>query len=547
MKSTRILAILVLALGLIASIANADFIFGTPTKLGPTVNSSAFDGSPEISADGLTLYFDSLRPGGLGNWDIYVTMRTDTNADWGTAEILPSPINSSYGDSGPCISPDGLALYFASDRPGGYGSYDIWVTTRETTNDPWGPPVNLGPIVNSSSYDNHPYISSDNLSLHFDSYRSFGGYGSADLYVTTRATKNSPWGKPINLGPTVNTHNREYSPCISTDGLTLLFERRTETRHIRLTTRTKTDDDWGTSVNLGPPVNTSSTYTDATDPSITVDGAMLYFVSDRPGGVGDADLWQVSISPVVDFNGDGIVDIKDLLRLIECWGQDEPSVDIGPTPFGDGIVDVQDLQVLMSYWQQEILPASMLAYWKLDETEGFIVADSTGNNDAYVYGPVWQPTGGKVDGALQFDGIDDFVITPFVLNPAEGPFSVFAWIKDGAAGQVVISQVGGADWLSADPSAGNLMTELQDTGWDARELLSQTVITDGVWHRVGLVWDGTNRTLYVDDVEVATDTQTGLAGATGGLYIGAGKSLDAGSFWSGLIDDVRIYNRAVSP
>ncbi len=61
------------------------------------------------------------------------------------------------------------------------------------------------------------------------------------------------------------------------------------------------------------------------------------------------------------------------------------------------------------------------------------------------------------------------------------------------------------------------------------------------------VWDGSHRTLYVDDVVVAEDTQTNLAGSDNGLYIGTGKAIEAGTYWSGLIDDVRIYNRAVSP
>jgi len=61
------------------------------------------------------------------------------------------------------------------------------------------------------------------------------------------------------------------------------------------------------------------------------------------------------------------------------------------------------------------------------------------------------------------------------------------------------------------------------------------------------VWDGSHRTLYVDDVAVAEDAQTNLLGSDNGLYIGTGMAMEAGSFWSGLIDDVRIYNRAVTP
>jgi len=134
-----------------------------------------------------------------------------------------------------------------------------------------------------------------------------------------------------------------------------------------------------------------------------------------------------------------------------------------------------------------------------------------------------RPNGGQIDGALEFDGIDDYVGIPFVLDPALGSFSVFAWIKGGVPGQVIISQTAGADWLSADPSQGNLMTELRNIGGrvDQPPLLSQTLITDGAWHRVGLVWDGFDRILYVDDVEVARDTQEGgLGSSVGVLYIG---------------------------
>jgi len=252
--------------------------------------------------------------------------------------------------------------------------------------------------------------------------------------------------------------------------------------------------------------------------------------------------------PVVDFNGDGIVDIKDLLRLIQSWGQDDPMVDIAPLPFGDGVVDALDLELLMSYWGQPVDDPTLLAHWALDEIEGNIAQDSTNNNVGSVHGnPTWQPEGGMIGGALQLDGIDDYISTPPVLNPAYGRFSVFAWIKGGAPGQVVIAQKDGVNWLCTDPLEGNLMTELKGLGRGAAVLLSQTAITDGDWHRIGLVWDGSSRTLYVDNVEVAKDTQTGLKGSNDGLHIGVGKNLEPGSFFSGLIDEVRIYNRAVSP
>jgi len=277
--------------------ANADFTFGTPTNLGPTVNSSAWDGGPSISTDGLTLFFDSFRPGGTGGQDLWVMTRETTDDKWGEPVNLGPNVNSSAHEWAPTISADGLSLYF------GVG-WNLWITTRETRDDAWGTPVNLGPIVNSSDDDVAPSISSDGLSLFFIDYPNTrpGGYGGPDLWVTRRATTNDPWSTPMNLGSTVNSASRDDAPEISTDGFT------------------------------------------------------LYFLSNRPGGSGDMDLWQASIEPVVDLNADGIVDAEDMCIIVDYWGMDEPLCDIGPMPWGDGIVDVQDLIVLAEHLFEEIPP-----------------------------------------------------------------------------------------------------------------------------------------------------------------------------------------------
>jgi hypothetical protein len=224
--------------------------------------------------------------------------------------------------------------------------------------------------------------------------------------------------------------------------------------------------------------------------------------------------------------------VSNGLNAIEYWEGYEP-----PTLIDSNIIG----QVA------EVYPPTLVAYWTLDEAHGVITYDSAADCDGtLIGGPVWQPDVGIVDGALQFDGIDDHVITDYVLDPVDGPFSVFAWIQGGAPGQVVISQQSMSNWLKTDAD-GNLMTELKCTGRSAGYLFSETVITNGQWHRIGLVWDGSHRTLYVDDVVVAKDTQHGMEGSEMGLYIGAGQALDSGTFFSGLIDDVRIYNRAVHP
>jgi N-acetylneuraminic acid mutarotase len=250
-----------------------------------------------------------------------------------------------------------------------------------------------------------------------------------------------------------------------------------------------------------------------------------------------------------DFNGDGTVNIEDLLRLVESWDQDDPMVDLAPPPFGDGIIDAMDLELLMSFWEQPFNDPTLIAHWALDEAEGDVAYDSAGVNDAFLVGsPVWQPDGGMVAGALLFDGTYGYVSTDSVLNPAAGVFSVIAWTKGGAPGQAILSQTDGVGWLRADSTEGNLMTDLK-SGRSSAPLLSQTCITDGDWHRIGFVWDGLYRLLYVDGIAVAVDVAplSSLGTAVGGLHFGVGSTLTPGTFFSGLIDDVRIYNRAVTP
>jgi len=550
---SRSLLIVCMAVATISTVSvKADFTFGSLTNLGPTVNSSAGAEDPEISADGLKLYFNSNRTGGYGKGDIWVTSRATIEDNWEIPTNLGLTVNSSSDDFAPDVSPDGLILHFASDRPGGYGNYDLWVTSRVTIDDDWGTPENLGPNVNSSSMDGCPAISDDGLELYFWSNRP-GGSGSTDLWIATRVTIEDNWSTPMNLGPLVNSSAMDFCPYISADGLSLFFISGRSGGYggfygdIWITTRPTISDPWGTPVNLGPMVNSSAS---EGGPALSPDGTTFYFSSERSGGFGSFDIWQVSINPIIDFNGNGIVNIKDLLRLIQSWGQYDPVVDIVP-PFGDGVVDVLDLELLMSYWEQPIDDPTLLAHWSLDEAEGTIAYDSAGVNDAIVVGGTeWQFSGGQINGALQLDGVDGYAVTDQVLNPADGPFSVFAWVNGGTPGQVILSQLNGANWLGLDPDLGCLMTELMPPAvgrFTPQPLKSESAITDGQWHRIGFVWDGSNRALYVDDTLVAEDTQNNLSSSLGGLNIGCGCNSATSTFWSGLIDDVRIYNRPVRP
>jgi hypothetical protein len=538
-----------------AEISRADFTFGNPTNLGPTVNSPRSDVPCFMSVDGLELYFFSERPGGFGNSDIWVTTRETVDDHWGTPLNLGSPVNSSYLEIYAMVSSDGLELYFASTRPGGLGLEDIWVTRRKSKGDTWDPPVNLGPPVNSSERDYGVFISADGLEFYFNSMR----VGFHDIYVMRRATTSDDWGPPVNLGPVVNGPSHDIAPNLSADGRYLFFSDHPRQglrsggfggADIWVTSRSATSDDWDVPINLGPTINTA---TDDCVPNLLPDGSTLYFASNRPGGYGglNGDIWQAPILPIVDFNGDGIVDSADMCIMVDHWGENYRLCDIGPIPLGDGVIDVHDLVLLAEHLFEEVKDPTLIAHWPLDESQGAVAHDSAADFDGTLTGgPVWQPDGGMVAGALQFDGIDDYVSTDFVLNPTDGKFSVVTWVKGGAPGQAVLSQTDSANWLCTNSVEGYLMAELKAYGRGAAgPLLSQAVITDGEWHRIVLVWDDSYRRLYVDGAEVATDTAplSALEDAYGGLYFGVGSTLAPDSFWAGLIDDVRIYNRAVRP
>ncbi|HMC54557.1 MAG TPA: hypothetical protein VKH19_05255 [Gemmatimonadaceae bacterium] len=170
--------------------ARDDFAWGVAQNLGCDVNSAFEDAGPTVWEDDAgvnTMLFTSTRPGGPGNFDIYQVTRAGDEGPW-SSPTLVAELSGPFRDTRTTISRDHLTLFISSDvtgRTGGIGGQDVWVSTRPGTESAWSTPVNLGAGVNGASFDGAPSISWDGTELYFFSDRA-GGRGKNDLYVTRR-------------------------------------------------------------------------------------------------------------------------------------------------------------------------------------------------------------------------------------------------------------------------------------------------------------------------------------------------------------------------
>ena len=205
--------------------------WGQPQNLGTNVNSTALDMAPGLSPDEHWLYFHSARPGGSGDADLYVSHRSDrhNNFDWEPAVNLGPTINGICEDAGPTFYENEAngqqIIYFNTRRPvSGAGSCDelhIWQSVRNADSI-WGAPTYV-PQLSSTARDTRTAIRRrDGLEIIISSGRS-GGQGGQDLWVSTRNSTLDPWGLPVNLGPTINTSSFDGAPALSFDAKTLIF------------------------------------------------------------------------------------------------------------------------------------------------------------------------------------------------------------------------------------------------------------------------------------------------------------------------------------
>ena len=180
---------------------------------GSPLNTMDNEGAHTLTADGRMLFFTACnRRDGKGQCDIYTSLWVDGN--WSRPVNLGAPLNSPYSDKHPTVSSDGRVLYFASNRPGGFGSYDIWRSFWDGSS--WSVPENLGDSVNTTGVEQSPFLHPDQRSLYFSS-TGWTGMGQGDLFIT-RSKGGADWSSPENLGYPINTFNDEIGLSINALG-----------------------------------------------------------------------------------------------------------------------------------------------------------------------------------------------------------------------------------------------------------------------------------------------------------------------------------------
>jgi WD40 repeat protein len=275
------------------SFANSEW--SEPVNLGPTINTAFNEQGPNLSKDGLRLYFGSDRPGGLGSFDLWVARRACPDCPWEAPENLGSVVNTAASETGPGLSIDGHLLFFTSTRPGGQGLSDLYLSHRADQKDDfgWGPPVGLGPDVNTAASEaGAEYLQSaedGTGNLYFN--RAPPG-GTADLYYAPITRDGETRGPAILIPELSHPTATDQGATLRTDGREIFFF---STRpgglggaDLWTSTRRSVHDPWTTPVNLGALLNSPAS---EQQPSLSGDGRTLVFASSRSGGFGGTDIW----------------------------------------------------------------------------------------------------------------------------------------------------------------------------------------------------------------------------------------------------------------
>lgn len=329
-------------------------------NMGDSINSPYLDYSPSLTRDGNHLFFTSDRPGGYGKRDLWEADRVSGNL-WRSPVNLGPVINSSDDDSDPWISPDGNLLIFVSNRPGGHGTFDLWMSRK--VGGVWQTPFNLGGVINISTWEATPWMSPDTHRLYFGSYERPGGLGGWDIWMSTKT--GGVWGQPVNMGPNINSAMQDASPSLTPDEQTLYFAAANGNNSNDVFFSQKVGGIWQPRQNAGPNIN--SPYNEDRV-CITADRKRLYFNSNRPGGKGNWDLYYSDWGTLGQAASTNFAE-SDQSLVIEAPKADPSTGDISfsmdlPSPVKVDIsVYTKDGQKVKDLMQSNLLAGHLVLVW----------------------------------------------------------------------------------------------------------------------------------------------------------------------------------------
>jgi outer membrane protein OmpA-like peptidoglycan-associated protein/Tol biopolymer transport system component len=252
-------------------------------------NSREDDFPTSLVENGKHLYFTSERSD--NRQKIFVIEKT--SAGWDFPELIDKNVNSGIQNGGATLTPDGQYMIFAAyeHNEDGFGRTDLYSARK--INGEWELVRNLGSYINSSTWDSQPYLSSDGSKLYFASDRP-GGFGGTDLYVSERTA--SGWGTPKNLGRTINTEYDEMTPIMSADSKILTFasNRPNGVGGYDIYISNFQNEGFTVPQNAGSPINTIyDEYYYLSVPNADI----AYYASNKPGGTGNLDIYTVVPNP----------------------------------------------------------------------------------------------------------------------------------------------------------------------------------------------------------------------------------------------------------
>jgi len=268
-----------------------------PVNLGANVNSEFSEYWPCLTADGRTLIFTRLVTKDESNHnvrpqeDFFISEKVDSV--WTKAKNMGNPINTSGNEGASSISADGNMMVYTSCAcaDGVQKCCDIYITYK--SGDSWTTPIKLPPPVNTDAWESQPSLSSDGRTLYFSSNRK-GGHGGYDIWMSTQ-NDDMTWNEPINLGDSINTSGDEQAPFIHADNKTLYFTSSGWTGlggNDLFMSRRIADTSWTTPKNLGYPINT---WKDEMGLIVNAEGNRAMFASSRAGGFGKHDIYQFEL------------------------------------------------------------------------------------------------------------------------------------------------------------------------------------------------------------------------------------------------------------